>query len=151
MKTLCIAQCGHRKIWQDNPSAGQTLAKLAYTGVFAKKTQEYAKTFFPKDWCILSAKYGFLKPDDIIEDYNVTFKNRKDHPISINDLIKSAKEKNLMDYDEIVVVAGKEYVDRVEEVFHGKRIIKPLVGIVGNGIMMQRMNSAINTGNQILG
>lgn len=151
MKTLCIAQCGRRKIWDDNPIAGPTPAKLAYTGVFARKTQEYAKNFFPNDWIILSAKYGFLMPDDLIENYNVTFTDAKTHPISLQGLQKSAKEKNLTSYDEFVVVAGRVYVLRVKEVFLGKKIIEPLKGIVGNGRMMQAIKTAIGMGIEIKG
>ncbi len=151
MKTLCIAQCGHRKIWKDNPNAGPTPAKFAYTGVFAKKTQEYARAFYPHDWCILSAKYGFLMPDDLIEDYNVTFIDSGSHPISIVELTQCAKDKNLMVYDEYIVLAGRVYVDKVTSVFghENKKIVKPLFGIVGNGRMMQLMNLAIISKSQI--
>lgn len=146
MKTLCIAQCGHHKIWDDNPNAGPTMAKDAYTGVFAKKTQEYAKHFYPNDWCIISAKYGFLKPDDLIENYNVTFKDLKTKPITINELTASAREKNLFDYDELVIVASREYVDRIKTIFPGKLFQTPLNGIVGNGNMMKKLKIAIQTG-----
>jgi cytoplasmic iron level regulating protein YaaA (DUF328/UPF0246 family) len=149
MRILAIAQCGYRKIWDEDPSVGPTPAKYAYTGVFAKKTQDYAKKFYPNDWCILSAKYGFLKPNDLIEDYNVTFNDPSTNPISIDQLIETAKNKNLMEYDEFVVVAGKAYVDKVKEVFRGKTFIEPLNGIVGNGKMMQKMAEAIRTGIQL--
>lgn len=143
MKTLCIAQCGYRKIWKKFPNAGPTPAKDAYIGVFSCKTQEYAKHFFPNDWCILSAKYGFLRPDDLIEDYNVSFMDQNTFPISMQRLVESAKNHELFGYDEIVVVAGKEYVQRVIKVFPTKKILLPLRGIIGNGKMMKTIKNLI--------
>lgn len=143
MKTLCIAQCGHRKIWKKYPNTGPISAKDAYIGVFSRKTQEYAKHFYPNDWCIISAKYGFLWPDELINDYNVTFKDPKTDPISIQELKTSAIKKELFTYDVFVVVAGKEYVNRVEKIFFGKKIILPLQGLRGNGNMMKAINTYI--------
>lgn len=36
---LCIVPCGTKKIWDENPNAGPTLAKDVYIGPFAKKVQ----------------------------------------------------------------------------------------------------------------
>jgi len=73
IKVLCIIPCGNRKIWDKNPNAGPTRAKDVYIGPFAKKCKEYAEKFYLSSWCILSAKYGFLFPDDIVPgSYNVT-------------------------------------------------------------------------------
>ena len=66
IKVLCIIPCGNRKIWDKNPNAGPTRAKDIYIGPFAKKRKEYAEKFYLSSWCILSAKYGFLFPDDIV-------------------------------------------------------------------------------------
>ena len=55
-----------RKIWDINPFAGPTKAKYVYVGPFAKKCKEYAQKFYPSSWCTLSAKYGFLFPNDIV-------------------------------------------------------------------------------------
>ena len=146
MKTLCIIPCGKRKIWTDNPNAGPTPAHEVYTGSFAKKCQEYASTFYPDSYIILSAKYGFLWPNDIIPgEYNVTFNDSSTHPISISSMISSARLKGLVSYDQIVVVAGKNYVNMAKQVFPGKFIHDPLKGCAGNGIMMSRMKSAIQT------
>ncbi len=144
MKTLCIVPCGKQKIWKKNPAAGPTLAKEVYTGSFARKCQEYASLFYPTDYVILSAKYGFLWPNDVIPgDYSVTFNDLRTHPITISELEKSARSKDLYAYDQIVVVAGKNYVDMAKKVFPGKHIHDPLKGCTRNGFMMQRLKQAI--------
>ena len=112
MKTLCIVPCGKQKIWKSNPTAGPTPAGEVYTGSFAQKCQEYVSFFYPGAYVILSAKHGFLWPEDLIpEDYNVTFNDPKTHPITIPEMIESARSKGLYAYDQVVVVAGKKYVE----------------------------------------
>ena len=108
MKVLCIISCGNRKIWDKNPNAGLTRARDVYIGPFAKKCKEYAEKFYPSSWCILSAKYGFLFPDDIVPGpYNVTFNDKRTNPISVEELSKQVKEKGLDRYEKILVVGGK--------------------------------------------
>jgi hypothetical protein len=144
MNTLCIVPCGKQKLWKSNPAAGPTPAREVYTGSYARKCQEYASVFYPSAYVILSAKYGFLWPNDLIPgDSNVTFNDPKTHPITISEMITSAQLKNLYAYDQIVVVAGKNYVDMAKQVFPGKHIHDPLKGCTGNGFMMQRMKEAI--------
>ena len=52
-RTLVIVACGARKIWDDNPNAGPTPAKDAYTGAPFKVNRRYAETFSDR-WVILS-------------------------------------------------------------------------------------------------
>jgi hypothetical protein len=119
-------------------------AREVYTGLFARKCQEYASVFYSGAYIILSAKYGFLWPNDLIPgDYNVTFKDRKTHPIVISEMVRSAQSKGLYAYDQIVVVAGKNYVNMAKQVFPGKHIHDPLKGCTANGFMMQRLGEAI--------
>ena len=66
MKTLCIASCGKSKIWDKQPQAGPMPARSVYVGPFSGACGRYADKFFPESWCILSAKYGFVLPDDLI-------------------------------------------------------------------------------------
>ena len=144
MKTLCIIPCGSKKIWDINPHAGPTKAKGVYQGTFARKCQQYAKKFYPDSWCILSAKYGFLFPGDIVPGaYNVTFNDKKTNPISTEELSKQAKKKKLDQRNRIVVIGGKNYADKIFEIFSGKDILTPLKGCKGMGYMMGRLNDAI--------
>jgi len=141
---LCIVPCGSLKIWDKNPNAGPAKARNVYIGNFARTCIEYAEIFYPDSYVILSAKYGFLFPDETIpENYNVTFKDPKTNPINVEELRRQAERKGLMKYDEIVVVAGSNYVKVVEKVFTGKKIITPLKGLGGMGPMISSMKKAI--------
>lgn len=128
MKTLCIVPCGKRKIWDKNPEAGPQKAKDVYIGPYAKKCIEYALAFYPECWCILSAKYGFLLPDDIIPGpYNVTFNKKSTSPVSFEELKRQVNEKNLKS-DRIVSLGGKNYTSMVKLLFSGSNIIIPFEG-----------------------
>ncbi len=141
---LCVVPCGSLKIWDKNPDAGPVKARDAYIGSFAKTCIEYAEKFYPNSYVILSAKYGFLFPDEVIPgNYNVTFNDPKTNPISVEELKKQAEQKRLTKYDEIVVVAGSKYVKIVKKVFTGKKIITPLKGLGGMGSMISAMKKAI--------
>lgn len=150
MKTLCIITCGFKKIWDINPHAGPTKAKDVYHGVFARKCQQYAEMFYPDSWCILSAKYGFLFPGDMVSGpYNVTFNDKKTNPISLEDLSRQTKDKGLDQYEEIIALCGKNYTARISEVFSGENILAPLRNCKGMGYMMGKMNEALLTNRRI--
>jgi hypothetical protein len=146
MKTLCIAPCGDRKIWKKNPSAGPTKAKYVYTGPYARKCIEYAEKFYSSSWCILSAKHGFLFPDDIVpEPYNVTFKKKDTNPITVDELSIQAREKELDKYDKVIVLGGQDYSKVIKGIFCGKDIYEPLNGLkIGQRI--SKLNDAIKRG-----
>ncbi|AGK61354.1 hypothetical protein Asulf_01363 [Archaeoglobus sulfaticallidus PM70-1] len=147
---LCVVPCGSMKIWHKNPDAGPTKAKDVYIGLFARTCIEYAEKFYPNNYVILSAKYGFLSPDELIpEDYNVTFNDPKTNPIGVEELRKQVEEKGLMKYDEIVVVAGSNYVNIAKRVFAGKKILTPLKGLGGMGPMISAMKKAIRDGKEL--
>lgn len=147
MKTLCIVPCGKAKIWDKKPNAGPTPARLVYIGPFASKCREYAETFYPHDYCILSAKYGFLYPNDIVPgDYETSFNKPATHPITVTELRKIADDKKLTNYSCIMVLGGKKYVDITKQVFLDQLIEMPLHGLMGIGVMMGVLNKAIEDG-----
>ena len=130
MNVLCIVPCSSKKIWDKNPNIGAIKAREAYIGPLSKKAIMFAEKFCNKSWIILSAKYGFLNPDDIVlGPYNVTFSKENTNPITIDELIKQAHEKGLYKYDIIVVLTGREYAEVIRKVFPGKKIIEPLRGL----------------------
>lgn len=136
-----------KKIWEKVPEAGRTPAQDVYIGPFARKCQEYALKFYPDSYYILSAKYGFLHPNDIVpENYDVSFNKPKTNPISIQELIEVANKKGILDADCIVIVAGAEYSKKARLVFPQGVILEPLKGCKGIGFMMQRINKAISSG-----
>ncbi len=144
MSTLCIVPCGSKKIWDSNPNAGPTAAKLVYIGTFAKKCRQYAQAFYPSSWCILSAKYGFLMPDDVVPGpYNVSFNNASSNPITFVPLLQQAKNCGFEKYETLIVLGGKNYVKMIEKLFPTKRFIVPLSDCTGIGFMIQKLNNAI--------
>lgn len=130
MKKLVIVQCGGKKIWINNPYLGAVEARDAYTSPYFKKNRAYAERFSDR-WVILSAKYGFLDPDDKITDYNVSFKQKKSQPISISDLRNQVFTKALNTFNEVVVLGGQEYLEAVEEAFKGIncKVLSPFEGL----------------------
>jgi hypothetical protein len=145
--TICIVPCGSKKIWDKEPETGPTMAKHVYIGSFAGKCREYAEKFYPESWCILSAKYGFLFPEDIVPGpYNVSFNNKKSNPISLDELKSADSTQKLYKYDDIVVLGGKNYTKMVNDIFTDKKIYNPLSKCKGMGFMMQELNEAIKKG-----
>lgn len=150
MSTLCIVPCGKSKIWAENPLAGPTPAKDVYIGPFARTCIRYAQAFYPHSFCILSAKHGFLRPDDLIpEDYNVSFKVLKTNPISIEKLIESADSKGFFDYKKMIAIVGLEYLTRIRAVFPDKSISTPLERCRNMGEMIRALMQAIDSGNPL--
>lgn len=79
-----------------------------------KSVEKYAMRFYLSSWCILSAKYGFLFPNDIVPcSYNVSFNDRKTNPITTKELSAQARGKKLDRYEQIVVLGGKTYIEMV--------------------------------------
>ena len=147
MSVLVVVSCGMRKIWDANSSAGPTPARNAYVGAPFKVNREYAEKFADR-WVILSAKYGFIDPDFIIpENYNVTFKRPKTHPISVHDLRRQIIEKGLSKFSKVVVLGGRDYVDVTRRAFEGFKvtIVAPTLGLP-IGKAMSRVRKAIQGG-----
>ena len=119
-------------------------AKDAYTSPYFRKNQAYAERFGDR-WVILSAKYGFLDPDEKINDYDVTFKKKKSGPVSIPELRDQVISKGLKSFDEIAVLGGKEYLNAVEEAFKGTgcRTFSPFEGLP-IGKRLSALNEALN-------
>ena len=140
-KELCIVACGKKKIWDKNPNIGPIKSKKMYTGLFTKKCINYAEKFYKNSYCILSAKYGFLYPDEIIkEPYNECFHQKKTNPISKDKLQLQIKSKKINEFDKIIILGGKYYTNLIKDLFPHQDIIYPLDGCKSIGKMMQKLN-----------
>jgi hypothetical protein len=143
--TLCVVSCGKKKIWDKYPKTGPTPAGDVYIGSYTKKCQDYAKKFYPNSWCIISAKYGFLFPEEEIpSNYDVSFNDYNSKTINIDELNIQAKQKKLNNYEKVVVIGGKTYLNIIKDVFPQKKVLDPLNGCKGIGQMMNRLNNLIN-------
>ncbi|MCL5997702.1 MAG: hypothetical protein M1546_16840, partial [Chloroflexi bacterium] len=100
----------------------------------------------PDAWCILSAKHGFLCPEDVVrENYDVAFDLPDTGPISIDELKQQVRDKKLTIYDRVVALGGRRYVGIVRQVFVGTPVdvYAPLEGLGGIGFMVQVLNKAV--------
>ncbi|KKB33301.1 DUF6884 domain-containing protein [Bacillus thermotolerans] len=144
MERLCIIPCGTKKIWDKRPDAGPAKAKDTYIGIFHNLCQEYASRFF-NSWVILSAKHGFLEPEDVVEEnYDVAFNSKSTEIISAAELKEQIRQKQLSDADEIVVLGGKKYKKVVEAAFGSQYTYRyPLSDCKGIGYMQQKLKTAL--------
>jgi len=144
---LVIVSCVKKKIWDNNPAAPlRSPAGTAYISPYFTKNREYARTF-GESWCILSAKYGLVMPDEEIENYNCTFGHPSPELVSDARLKEQVTAKCLNRFRVIQVLGGKEYVKRVRAAFAGMgpTIEAPLSGL-GIGEAMQAVQRAIDCG-----
>ncbi|PES27963.1 DUF6884 domain-containing protein [Bacillus cereus] len=149
MKRLCIIPCGKKKIWDKHSDYGPMEAKDVYISPFGKACQAYATMFF-ENWVILSAKHGFLRPSDIVlENYDLAFDSKSDEVISIEQLQKQMVDKSLLQFDEIVLLAGKKHKKVVTKLYPEEMITYPLEGCKGIGHMLQRLKEAVKEGEEI--
>ncbi|RXJ97890.1 hypothetical protein CRV07_15505, partial [Halarcobacter ebronensis] len=138
-----IIPCGKKKIWDKHSNYGPMEAKDVYISPFGKACQAYASMFF-ENWVILSAKHGFLRPNDIVlKNYDLAFDSKSDEVISIEKLQKQMVDKSLLQFDEIVLLAGKKHKKVVTKLYPEEMITYPLEGCKGIGYMLQRLKEAV--------
>ena len=150
MGSLCIISCSSKKIWDKNPELDSVKAQNAYISPFFKKCKAYADKFY-EDWIILSAKYGFLYPNDIIPaTYDVTFNSLNSEVISISELKEQINNKKLNQFEDIVVLGGAKYREIVKEAFEAEHnYIFSLKDCGGIGYMLQKLNYALENEKKI--
>src|SRR5271157_2546230 len=98
---LVIIACSQRK--NDEPAP----AKDLYRGTLFRFAREYAETC-GYDYRILSAKYGLLCPDDLIEPYNQRISTSAD-VARLQQLVIPAASALLPQYDKIILIGGAMY------------------------------------------
>lgn len=141
-ETLIVVPCGRRKIWDTHPTHGPAAARDAYTGPAFQINRAYAERFADR-WVILSARYGFLDPGSTIDaPYDVTFKDRKTGPITVQALHQQVFERELDRFDRVVGLGGKEYRAMVALVFARASVEFPFAGLP-IGRYMQAVKRAI--------
>ncbi|KAB8138580.1 hypothetical protein F9U64_02900 [Gracilibacillus oryzae] len=147
MDKLCVLPCGKKKIWDKYPDKGAIRADDAYIGVLRQLTLKYSRKFVPNRVTI-SAKHGFLLPDDLVRgNYDLTFQRNNPAVISVSELRSQLIDKQLDHYRHIVVLTGKKYRQIMETVFVDADIIEfPLLGTKGIGEMQSRLKESIQKG-----
>ncbi|PLT49318.1 DUF6884 domain-containing protein [Bacillus amyloliquefaciens] len=144
MKRLCIIPCGKKKIWDAHSDTGPVRAEDAYLSPFHQACEQYAKAFFD-EWVILSAKHGFLRPDDIVPgNYDVTFGTGHPEIMAADELRRQFHEKGFYDIEELVMLGGKKYRSVLNAVIgEHQHITWPLSSYKGIGYMLQALNRAV--------
>lgn len=86
-------------------------AKDMYISDLFKKSFEYAKKMRPRKIYILSAKYGLLELDDIIEPYELTLNTmtERQRRAWACKVIKQCKQKNIDFTERAVFLCGNNY------------------------------------------
>ncbi|MGE6593111.1 DUF6884 domain-containing protein [Bacillus mycoides] len=149
MKRLCIIPCGKKKIWDKYSDYGEAEANDVYISPFGKACQAYATEFF-ENWVILSAKHGFLRPNDIVkENYDLAFDSNSNEIISIEQLKQQMIDKDLLQFEEIVLLAGKKHKKVVTKLYPEEIITYPLEGCKGIGYMLQRLKGAVEAQKEV--
>lgn len=144
--TLVVVPCGSSKVWDRDPGAGPTHARDAYTGGPFKMNRRYAE-HFGDEWVILSAKYGFLRPTDIIPGpYNVSFKRQRIGAVGVDILRSQISQQHLDRFSRAVVLGGAEYRAIVDAAFSGTSVVLefPFAGLP-IGRMLQATKLAIES------
>ena len=101
-----------------------------------QKTMAYAKSLNPKAIFILSAKYGLLKPNDVIEPYEQTLKAMKagERRAWAQRVIGDLRQHSDLSNDHFVFLAGTAY--RQYLIPHLKNYLVPMEGL-GIGKQLQ--------------
>ncbi len=146
-KTLVIVPCGKEKIWDGEPGRGATPAREAYTSAFFRTNRGYAE-HFGEAWMVLSAKYGFVRPFDLLpETYDVTFNRKGPGLVSGERLREQVRELGLDGYGTVVCLGGAGYRRAAGEAFapFGIEIVAPFAGLK-IGAMQGATKRAVTTG-----
>lgn len=140
-----IIPCGKKKIWDVHPEKGETKVKDAYIGVFHNLCKQYAEKF-GDEWVILSAKYGYLLPEEYVKGaYDLSFDHKNKSVISLEALQAQVRRKKFDDFSSITVLTGKKYKPYIEKSFEGINVTMyyPLAEAKGIGYMQSMLKNAV--------
>jgi hypothetical protein len=100
-----------------------------YTSPLFQKMMAYAHSLKPKSIFILSAKYGLLSPDDMIDPYEQTLKKMKsaERQQWAQRVVLELRKKCDLDVDHFVFLAGVPYRENL--VSHLKHFAVPMEGL----------------------
>jgi len=140
MSELYILPCSKTKIWDINPRLEPLQPSGdVYNGQLHLKGKSFVKFYQKSDpaYLILSAKYGFIYPETMIENYNETFKTKK---ADLEFLGKQIRDYGLYDTKLVIVLGGSAYYDVVERVFKKSKVCIPLQ-FMPIGMMLSALNN----------
>lgn len=113
---LIIVPASVEKIWDKVADLGYMPAKDAFIRAAFKRWRQYAEDSGNR-WVILSPKYGFLDPDQMIGDYQMMASEVLDDPDFHEKLRNQAIEKKFYNFDKLVVLDWELYHTIVSKAF----------------------------------
>ncbi|MBC1867548.1 hypothetical protein HCA39_13590 [Listeria seeligeri] len=146
---LIIIASGKPKIWDKFPDLGPVKASEAYTGTFHRLSKTYAEKF-ADSYLILSPKYGFLRPDDLVaEPYDVRFtmKGTSEATIQLEELKRMWRGLQINPNELVPMLGGEKFRGLLSSITDNKQTFDfPLTGSSGIGVMQQKLKQAIESG-----
>lgn len=137
MKSICIVSC------TKNKQNYECNAKIMYSkSTLFKKQIELIEKKYKCDYYILSAKYGLLKPDDIIKPYDKSL--YKFNKTEFSDWVKKVYNKLILyeniDDTNIIFFCGNIY--RKDIIPYLKHYDEPFKGL-GIGNQLKKINEIL--------
>ena len=107
MKTLYLVSCVSQKLQGTHP------AKELYVSSLFRKSRAYAESHADQ-WYVLSAKYGLLHPESMVESYDETL-NTMDvaKRWAWAEKVSQGLSDILEPGDKVVFLAGKKYMENI--------------------------------------
>ena len=115
-KVLVVVECTKKKLGYAKST--KTKAKNLYQGQIFKVARTYSESR-KFDYVIISAKYGLLFPDDVIEGYDKVLRTREDVE-AIREQVEERLSKILPNYDTVLVIGGKLYRAALRNLWNGR-------------------------------
>lgn len=123
MSAIILLSCVKSK--RDHPCKAGDM----YTSALFKKMMAYAQSLKPKSIFILSAKYGLLSTDTIIDPYEQTLKNMKigERQRWARDVVSELRKHCDLDANNFVFLAGMPYRENL--ISYLKHYVVPMEGL----------------------
>ncbi|MFF8028681.1 DUF6884 domain-containing protein [Streptomyces sp. NPDC007896] len=126
---LVVIPCGSRKLGR------RARAADLYVGSYHRACRTAADALRPDRLLILSARYGLLDLDDVIDPYDTP--HGAADAITAQALLKQATVRDIVLLDPVVALGGARHVGLVRAVWPHART--PLAGTRGMGEQMARL------------
>ena len=136
---LCLVSCVSKKLRERAP------ARELYVSPLFRKARAVVEAEGWR-WFILSAKYGLVDPDAVIEPYDKTLKDMpKNERVEWSREVMSALDPSLDGVDSVAVFAGEPYREFLAPKLHkrGIAVCVPMEGLkIGNQLAW--LNARLN-------
>ncbi|WP_019063548.1 DUF6884 domain-containing protein [Streptomyces prunicolor] len=126
---LVVIPCGSRKL--DHPARAADL----YIGSYHRACRKAADALRPDRLLILSARYGLLDLDDVVEPYDTP--HGATDAVASQLILEQATLRDIVRLDPVVALGGARHVGLVRSVW--PHALTPLAGTRGMGEQMARL------------